>query len=201
MDQVVLEETRQQVLEKCQSGEPFSAWNITMTLRGQGYDLQHREVRDVVHSMFRRAQMYGYTRELKGTEGSLYWLYYRIDGCPTQQHATIDQSVPVVPDCTALEARTDYRGTLCIPATAAREAGFVPGLRVIAVPRYNTQEIRVFDPRTVLTLGFPSESAYYTVDKYYNVRITKSVLQAAQMYDDFYKVEVRGNLILVSRKD
>lgn len=52
------------ILNKMNQGEMFTAFDITKDLRQQGSQIQHRNIKEIVHALFDHGEMSGYNRSL-----------------------------------------------------------------------------------------------------------------------------------------
>lgn len=187
MDQEVVDEIRYLVQREVTGFQEFTAWNITQALRRQNIRGWHSDFKQVVHQMFEDGEMKGYARKLKdfgGAEDAWVYHYAGVPYMPSPGKFPSGTKLggnQILPDNNTpekVEARSDLRGTVCIPARVVRSAGFVPGDVVEACSQPNQQTLAVilWDGRVVDNSAAVS---LYTVDKYCNIRITQSVMYSA----------------------
>jgi hypothetical protein len=88
MDFTTLQLTEQVILEKAQSGELFTAYDVTKEVRrrvGRGTNIPHNDVKQEVHTFFATGQMgTDYTRTLANLPGvnPQPWIYHRTTDDP-----------------------------------------------------------------------------------------------------------------------
>ena len=89
----------------------------------------------------------------------------------------------------------DTRGTLTVPATLLRKAGFSPTDEVVAVSHNWTSQKCVVLRKYNGTL--PDGASLYTVDKANNVRITKYCLDQAGLNSPTFDFEIDNNTLVI----
>ena len=72
------------IQDQINSGNTFTAFDLTRELRAQGFRVIHGEAKAFVHGFFLSGMMTGYTRELRGSslQNDLAWTYYPINDPP-----------------------------------------------------------------------------------------------------------------------
>lgn len=201
------------VIEKINTQEMFTAWDITMEARRRQTQVQHHETREVVHDFFENGSMGSdYTRTLINVGAPVKPFLYHLrtadikhynksgstkpktnkkSGNVTVQNPPAASPVAAGPSISVggmvtqpkagEVARADARGTVCIPATVLKSAGFAYGdtAYVYAVPNMKSL-IVVKDPADAGGSAI-FRCRKYTVDYHGNVRVTRKCLEMAQI--------------------
>ena len=213
-------ETRDEILtlvaDRIDEGATFSAFDITKALRGLRFRVRHDEVKALVHQMFETGGMTGYTRELRDYGGPIPAWEYRPDAVvATNQHRApstvarpyfsttgpydIPGSDDEDEDEDGVYAKADARGTICVPSKLIQDAGFKPGELVVVVSNHAKKTLTLAP--MPLPVGWDPNSGgsvkVYTVDKYSNVRITRSAQCAAGVTADKYAAELEQDHIVL----
>jgi hypothetical protein len=198
LDPEVLDRLQEIVNEKLRNGDPFTAYDITQQLRAENFWVKHDHARTEVHRLFQDGEMPGYSRYLIDKGGPVpAWEYFpalaglamagaasspfsstHLPGhlAPSRARSYGASSAGSAASVTAtggVAVSLDRRATVCIPARFVRQAAFQPGDRVFVFidPQHSQLVIRHAvtgsDPN-----GLPARR--YTVDRHYNIRITRT---------------------------
>lgn len=137
--------TKEVVEGLIESGVMFTAFDVTREMRNQGFWVEHRDVKDLVHSMFERGEMSGtgYARSIVPIPGRSPAFCYHLytddvaDYDPSMDHddASVAPSVPSSAAATSAPAKPlnggycarDYYGRVNIPKALVKALGLVPG--------------------------------------------------------------------------
>ena len=186
-----------------QDEQPFSAYDITKTLRHEGLLVRHNQVKDVINNQF--SIPYNYTKELHPTLQA--WIYIpdglSIDDYNPTSVPEFDVTRNVASQSlTQVVANTKHSivnkgGRYCLPSKYVKQAGWHPHEQVHIVR---------FSDRLIITtdedLG-PDRSV--DVDCYHNVRVPQSdIINVFKMVPSEVSVEVlndntiTGNYIKIS---
>ena len=187
----------------------FTAYDVTKTLRHEGYHVRHSEVRDVVRDY---DFPYEYREAVDSNIGALVHYYMNDDvadydpnkvpefvvnyggGGPTAPSSGGSQggnnggaSAPSTPSTKIVDKRSRF----CVPASKLRNAGFMKGMHV-----------RVLVDHDKIVIHNGTDGAEVTVDKSNNVRIAKGTLQNAfDAMPSTIKIDVSTNKVELSIDD
>jgi len=163
-----------------QDEQPFSAYDITKTLRHDGFVVRHQEVKDVVTQSF--SMPWNYTKTLHPTLQA--WIYHpdvlEVDDydpiavpdfvLPNQPIRTINTTKNQTQSAPKVRSLFDKRGRYSVPAVIVRQANLTPG----SVVTIETQ-----DDKIIVSTGGSNVTRLATVDCYYNIRIPKKDFESA----------------------
>jgi len=160
----------------------FTAYDITMDLRRDGYWVEHCDVKKFVHNYMMDLISSGssYLKELVQITDSAKAYVYRTDEDDEDQEK--EDGIYTI----------DKRGRLCIPAKITRSCGFSIGNNAFCYDGCNSLIIKNSNNMGV-------SIAFYKVDKYGNIRISKSNLKYVFNNADKYEIYGDGNQIRVKK--
>lgn len=165
--------------EKMEAGEAFTAYDVTVALRQQGYWVAHRDVRDYVHACMGDLIDGGaaYSKELEWVTQTAQAFMYRPETASVIP--TVSDYMDDDEDDDSAGIAPDGRGRLCIPASIVRLMGADYGDLVYCDS--GNQKL------TVKRVG-PGVASYF-VDKDCNVRISRRVLDGSVGPVSSYRVD------------
>lgn len=208
IDTEVRTEIGNQVNNRIQLQQGFTAYDITQSLRRLNVRCKHDEVKAIVHETFETGRMQDYTRELRDLGGPIpAWYYFHRHDYAAQQYVSntsnnVVGTVPVVNNSNSIPsvwtANADHRQTVCVPAAAIRLINLKPGETAVVIPCSN--EIVIKAPG-ISSHGLVSNAHFYTVDKNNNVRITAQPQVQAGLSETRYTVRVENNKVILSAAD
>jgi hypothetical protein len=181
------------VQEKCQAGEMFTAFDISVEAKRRGSQERHRDMKVVVHHCFDQGIMGpAYQRNLIPIPGvpAKAWLYYHYQSDPYSYQAQARSQAP-----TKRRGRTssdgayqvDKRARICIPARLLRQAGFRPGEHVLVVAAARAKHLLL--TRQQPTTPEQQVLSVYRVERHGNVRIVQGTLKKAQLGGSAYDMD------------
>ena len=188
-----------EVERRIENAEAFTAYDITTSVRANGFWARHEEVKEVVHGLWDEDLMIGYGRELKDVGGLIEaWLYSPVGRpghiLPLRIPApSPDPNVNLTDDS---ETRgVDGRNTISIPSSMTKRLGLSPGDKVwVRADRNNSQ--------LIVTGNEPDDDDQvvirYTVDRSNNIRITEKTQTAAGLDTNTFAVSVQSDSIILT---
>lgn len=210
--------------ELAQQHKPFTAFDVTQEARKRGATEFHGQMKGSVHNRWADLQNKGYQRQTVSLAGSPVdpWLYFPQGYDPMDYVNAINAGItvpagvaspahpagiaqPDADDDDDNDAVTDYttgeltsEDRLAIPTSMLRDIGVgaYDVVQVIAIPNDKKIEIRVdIGPNGIDPSNYVSE---YETGKRMEVRISKQIMDKANMSGTAFKIEKAGDAILVT---
>lgn len=195
------------------AGQSFSAYDITKDVRKLTTEIfYHGDAKGYIHAKLQDSQMFDVDNS-GGVYGGTYIVYTRSANVqpatsnpsfaatyPNLNALLVKSFNPVVapapaPAVLATVSRTpDARGTISIPKDMVTSLGWKPKDRILAI-KSNTKGLILRKATNVAASINKYDPHYYTVDRSYNVRITKSTLDAAGVTRNV--VQLKSDKIIV----
>jgi hypothetical protein len=215
MDNDELKEIVAEMVEKMVNNDKmFTAFDITSLLRNiHGEEIRHYEVRGVVHDMFMNSSLpldYICTSVDIPIDGkpSKAFVYHPKWKNPIEYNAdefqgedanpfskaqstgsSVTTSTSTAAPVSKFARMRDGRGRICVPARVVRKAGLVPTDTVMVEISSGKLKLR---PGNVISVG----EVRYTVDKHFNIRISRTVVDSAGLGNTFncsVGTDIHGN--------
>ena len=193
-------------------GKMFSAYDVTLKIRGMGISCKHHAVKADIHSTMSDVIDDGsedYEKTLVNTGKYRTYVYHRStdDAHKYNQSddATTTTTTPVAPVAPAkkptgaqiVAANTntlhrDKRGRICLPADMLRSIGATVGKKVMITPNAGEVIVSSFNHMTPAK----KDSHVYKVDRDNNVRISAKIFDKALLgtFNTFVVKEAQGSI-------
>jgi hypothetical protein len=181
------------VQEKCQAGEMFTAFDVSVEAKKRGSRERHRDMRAVVHACFEQGIMgpaYQRNRITIPGAAAKAWLYYHYQSDPYTYQAMDRSHLPTKRGHLASQNgayQVDKRARICVPARLLRQAGFRPGENVLVVAAARAKYL-LLTRQQPATQGYQILSAY-RVDRSGNIRIMQGTLKKGQLGGTAYEMD------------
>ena len=184
------------VFEKINEKENFTAYDITLELRKNGFWVEHEDVKKLVHALMQDEMNSGtnYQKNLEFVTAEKQAFVYKpiendID-VTVEDYIDDDDDDDDGNNGNGELFKTDKRGRLCIPASMVRAIGLNPGDLCCCFIDPKNQNIL-----SITNVDYSADGtimAYYIVDSYNNIRISSKVLQKSIGEKNLFIMELNG---------
>lgn len=180
----------------------FTAYDVTLAVRGQTRtNVRHPEAKEEVHRLMdQHLRSSTYLRDLISIGNAeppyLYYPYgedpstYLAQQANGRMAAVVSKLAPALPASSDDARRQDNRGRVLVPAALIRDIGLAPN---------QVAYISAMPNKLIVHAEYPDSYAVsYVVDKDYGVRISRGILENADLDGKTYNFDVDQKTIIIT---